>query len=141
MLLQKLNSLFSSTLDTVAPLRLKKIKENSPTPWYNEHTQALKRAARKMERNWKKTKLEVFRISWKESSIAYREALKAASFAYFSTLLEENKHNPRYLFETVAKLTKNKVSSPEVSKQHSSDVFMNFFTYKIDNIRGKIITM
>ncbi|CAM4662288.1 unnamed protein product [Leuciscus chuanchicus] len=52
--------LFSSTLDTVAPLRLKKIKENSPTPWYNEHTRALKRAARKMERNWKKTKLEVF---------------------------------------------------------------------------------
>jgi len=30
------NSLFFSTLDTVAPLCLK--KENSPTPWYNEHT-------------------------------------------------------------------------------------------------------
>jgi len=29
----------SSTLDAVAPLRLKKIKENSPMPWYNEHTQ------------------------------------------------------------------------------------------------------
>jgi len=25
------------------------------------------------------------------------EALKAARSAYFSTLLEENKHNPRYL--------------------------------------------
>ncbi|XDV21738.1 hypothetical protein PO909_026762 [Leuciscus waleckii] len=94
-----------------------------------------------MERNWKKTKLEVFRISWKESSIAYREALKAARSAYFSTLLEENKHNPRYLFETVAKLTKKKASSPEVSKQHSSNDFMNFFTYKIDTIRDKIITM
>ncbi|KAI2665191.1 putative RNA-directed DNA polymerase from transposon BS [Labeo rohita] len=46
------------TLDTVAPLRLRKIKENSPTPWYNEHTRALKRAARKMERSWRKTKLE-----------------------------------------------------------------------------------
>ncbi len=45
-----MNSLFSSTLDTVAPLRLRKIKENSPTPWYNEHTRTLKRAARKMER-------------------------------------------------------------------------------------------
>ena len=74
-----------------------------------------------MEHNWKKTKLEVFRISWKESTIAYREALKAARSAYFSNLLEENKHNPRYLFETVAKLTKKKASSPEVSKQHSSD--------------------
>ena len=135
------NSLFSSTLDTIAPLRLEKIKENSPTPWYNEHTRALKRAARKMERNWKKTKLEVFRISWKESSITYREALKAARSAYFSTLLEENKQNPRYLFETVAKLTKKKASSTEVSKQHSSNDFMNFFTYKIDNIRDKIITM
>ncbi len=49
-------SLFSSTLDTVAPLRLRKIKEKSPTPWYNEHTRALKRAARKMERSWRKTK-------------------------------------------------------------------------------------
>ena len=36
---------------------------------------------------------------------------------------------------------KKKASSPEISKQHSSNDFMNFFTYKIDNIRDKIITM
>jgi len=40
------------------------------------HTQNLKRAARNMEHNWKKTKVELFHISWKESSI---EALKARS--------------------------------------------------------------
>jgi len=34
---------------------------------------------------------------------AYREALKTAWSAYFSTLFEENKQNSRYLFETVAK--------------------------------------
>ncbi len=51
-----MDSLFSSTLDTVAPLRLRKIKEKSPTPWYNEHTRTLKRAARKMERSWRKNK-------------------------------------------------------------------------------------
>ncbi len=33
-----MDSLFYSTLDTVAPLRLRKIKDKSPTPWYNEHT-------------------------------------------------------------------------------------------------------
>ncbi len=38
---ETMDSLFSSTLDTVAPLHLRKIKENSPTPWYNEHTRAL----------------------------------------------------------------------------------------------------
>ncbi len=35
---ETMDSLFSSTLDTVAPLRLRKIKEKSPTPLYNEHT-------------------------------------------------------------------------------------------------------
>jgi len=82
----------------------------------------------------------VFHIS-KESSIAYRDALKTARSAFFSTILEKNKQNPTYLFETVAKLTKNKASSPDVSKQQRSNDFLNNFTYKIDNIREKIITM
>ncbi len=59
-----------------------------------------------MERSWRKTKLEVFRIAWRESILSYRKALKTARSDYFSSLLEENKHNPRYLFNTVAKLTK-----------------------------------
>ncbi len=75
--------LFSSTLDTVAPLRLRKIKENSPTPWYNEHTRTLKRAAQKMERSWRKTKLEVFRIAWRESTLSYRKALKLLDLITF----------------------------------------------------------
>ncbi len=75
---ETMDSLFSSTLDMVAPLRLRNIKEKSPTPWYNEHTRALKRAARKMERSWRKTKLEVFRIAWRESTLSYRKAFKTA---------------------------------------------------------------
>ncbi len=100
-----------STLDTVDPLHLRKIKEKSSTPWYNEHTCILKRAARKMERSWRKPKLEVFCIARRESTLSYRKALKTARSDYFSSLLEENKHNPRYLFNTVATLTKNKAST------------------------------
>ncbi len=59
-----MDSLFSNTLDMVAPLRLRKIKEKSLTPWYNEH--ALKKAAQKMELSWRKTKLELFHIAWWE---------------------------------------------------------------------------
>ncbi len=57
-----MDSLFSGTLDTVAPLRLRKIKEKSHcgimsgiTLWYNENTHTLKRAAWKFERSWRKT--------------------------------------------------------------------------------------
>ncbi len=108
---ETMGSLFSSTLDTVAPLHLRKIKEKSPTLWYNAHTRTLKRAICKMERSWRKTKLEVFHIAWWESTLYYWRALKIAKSDYFSSLLEENKHNPRYLFNTVAKLTKNKAST------------------------------
>ncbi len=107
----------------------------------NEYTM-LKRAARKMECSWRKTKLEVFRIAWWESTLSYRKALKTARSDYFSSLLEENKHNPRYLFNTVAKLTKNKASTGvEISQQHISNDFMNYFTSKIDTIRDQIVTM
>ncbi len=51
-----MDSLFSSTLDTVTHLRLRKIKEKSPKPWYNEHTRALKRAPRKMQLEENKTR-------------------------------------------------------------------------------------
>ncbi len=99
-----MDSLFSSTSDTVvAPLHLRKNKEKSPTPWYNEHPRTPKTAARKMERSWRKTKLKVFHIAWRECSLSYREALKTARSDYFLSLLEENKHNPMYLFNTVAK--------------------------------------
>ncbi len=80
---ETMDSLFSSTSDMVAPLHLRKIKENSPTPWYNEHTHALKRAAQKMERSWRKTKLEVFRKAWREITLSYRKALKTARSDYF----------------------------------------------------------
>ncbi len=68
-----MGSLFSSTLDTVAPLHLRKIKEKSPTLWYNAHTRTLKRAICKMERSWRKTKLEVFHIAWWESTYTTEE--------------------------------------------------------------------
>ena len=79
-----------------------------------------------MEHSWKKTKLEVFCIAWRESNLSYRKALKTARSDYFSSLLEENKHNPMYLFNAVAKLTKNKASaSVDISQHHTSNDFMN----------------
>ncbi len=77
-----------------------------------------------------------------EFTLSYRKALKTARSDYFSSLLEQNKHNPRYLFNTVAKLTKNKASTGvDISQQHSSNDFMNYFTSKIDTIRDQIVTM
>ncbi len=102
---ETMDSLFSSTLDTVAPLWLRKRVQHRGIM---STLAPLKRAAQKMERSWRETKLEVFRMAWWESTLSYRKALKTARSDYFSSLLEENKHNHRYLLNTVAKLTKHK---------------------------------
>ncbi len=48
---ETMDSLFSNTLDTVAPLRLRKIKEKSPTLWYNEHTRSSRENGAQLEEN------------------------------------------------------------------------------------------
>ncbi len=47
-----------------------------------------------------------------------------------------------YSFNTMAKLTKNYASTGvDISQQHSSNDFMNYFTSKSNTIRDKIVTM
>ncbi len=95
-----------------------------------------------MEPSRRKTKLEVFCIAWQEFTLSYRKALKTARSYHFWSLLEENKHNSWYLFNAVAKLTKNKASTGvDISQQHSSSDVMNYFTSKINTIRDQIVTM
>ena len=96
-----------------------------------------KKASRQLERKWRSTKLQVFFHAWKDSLLSYKHALSTARSSYFSTLIDENRNNPRYLFNTVARLTKNHVD-PFVSIPFSSNDFMNFFDDKIIKIRDTI---
>jgi len=70
-------------------------------------------SGQKMEHSWRKTKLEAFRNAWSERTLSYRKALKMARSDYFLPLLEE-KHNHRYLFNTVDQLTKTFPNSTAV---------------------------
>ncbi len=131
-------TIFSNMLETVAPIKLKKVREKCAAPWYNSYTHSLKKETHNLERKWRKTNLEVFRIAWKNSMSSYRQALKFARTEHIRKLID-NQNNTRFLFSTVARLT-NKQISPDLNipSQFNSNDFMNFFTDKIDNIRNTI---
>uniref|UniRef100_A0A8C7JRN6 Reverse transcriptase domain-containing protein n=1 Tax=Oncorhynchus kisutch TaxID=8019 RepID=A0A8C7JRN6_ONCKI len=74
-LTEALNLTLCNTLDAVASVKTKNISHKKLAPWYTENTQALKQASRKLERKWRHTKLEVFRLAWKDSTVQYRRAL------------------------------------------------------------------
>ncbi len=134
-----MGTIFSNMLETVTPIKLKKVREKSAAPWYSSYTHSLKKETRNLERKWRKTNLEVFRIVWKNSMSSNRQALKTARTEYIRKLIDNHQNNTRFLFSTVARLT-NKQMSPylNIPSQFNSNDFMNFFTDKIDNIRNTI---
>ncbi len=134
-----MGTIFSNTLDIVAPIKLKKVREKRAAPWYNSYTHSLKKETRILERKWRKINLEVFIIAWKNSMSSYRQALKAARTEHIRKLIDNNQNNPRFLFSTVARLT-NKKMLPDLNipSQFNSNDFINFFTEKTDNIRNTI---
>ncbi len=70
---------------------------------------------------------------------SYRQALKAARTEHIRKLIDNNQNNPRFLFSTVARLTKKQTSpNLNIPSQFNSNDFMNFFTDKTDNIRNTI---
>ncbi len=45
-----MGNIFSNTLETVAPIKLKKVREKRAAPWYNSYTHSLKKETRNLER-------------------------------------------------------------------------------------------
>ncbi|XP_071245058.1 uncharacterized protein [Salvelinus alpinus] len=103
----------ASTAAVLPLLRNPPICQKKLAPWYKEHNRALRQVSRQMERKWRSTKLEVFRLAWEDSKAQYRKALNAARSAYFSNQIEENKNNPKCIFDTVEKLTEKQHSPSE----------------------------
>ncbi len=128
-----MDSLFSSTLNTVAPLRLRKIKEKSPTPWYNEHTHALKRAAGKMERSWRKTKL--FRVEPKMAPLCLACRLSLCllwTLLSFLCFLVTNTWSTTFVYDRQALLEiRNSVSNMDNNLR--SDFYSHYSPFQMSN--------
>jgi len=76
-----------------------------------------------LERKWRSSNLEESQLVWKDSLITFEKARTA----YYSSLIEESKNNPRFLFRTVPRLTKSQSSvEPCIPLTLSGDDFISF---------------
>lgn len=98
-----------------------------------------KQKTRQLQRKTHSRQCEEDHQAWKESLLLYKKELCKARNTYFSSLTEENKNNPKFLFNTVARLTKNPSTvEPCIPSSLSSNDFLTFMTEKIVNIRKQI---
>ena len=59
-------------------------------PWYSEETRTLKKSTRKLERNRRTTKLEVFRLAWKDNLLEYKQVLIRTRSEHLSKLITKS---------------------------------------------------
>ena len=135
-LTEDLNIALSAAIDSVAPIVTKKQTLKKPAPWFNAETRTLKRSCRILERKWRSTKLEVFHLAWHNSLLTYKGALTTARNAYFSSIINLNRNNPKFLFDTVRRLTQKQTQT--VGSSIVAGEFMDFFENKIQSIREEI---
>ena len=128
-----------TALDSLAPIHLKKVKEKSKAPWFNSDLDELKKACRRAERRWRKTKLHVHQDILKEQLAALNKAMKKAREDHFSSLVSTNANNPRVLFSTIDTLLNPALKTDESLLSPSKcEEFAVHFKDKITNIRALI---
>lgn len=114
-----------TALDRTAPLRRRVISQRRLAPWFNSEQH--RQNPRKLE--WNSTKLEECYTTWKERFFykMYKCSLHEAVTTHYLTLIEENKNKPRFMFSTVARLTKSHNSVvPCIPRTLSNDDFVSF---------------
>jgi hypothetical protein len=157
-------SSLKTALDTVAPVKHKTIRQRQTSPWYNQELRSIRQTVRKQERTFRPRKrkrkraaqelrpvisppsleptppsLEPARTEWGNSFREYKKALRKTQTKYYSTLIEVNKNDARFLFSTIAKLTNSHSAiEPKIPASLTSNDFLNFFNDKITTIRGKL---
>ncbi|KAF7648167.1 hypothetical protein LDENG_00161050 [Lucifuga dentata] len=137
-LLNVFNSTCVNILDSIAPVRDKRLK-SSFLPWLNEDLRHLKRQCRKAKRKWKKYKLAESLVLLKSLMSSYQVAVKNVRDYYFSQLITKQGHNPTVLFKTI-----NSVISPSFNHVNEASLeiceeFLKYFNNKITEIKHHIL--
>lgn len=135
-LTESFNGTLQGLLDSVAPVKIRKCRQKSHTPWLNDDLLILRKNCRKIERQWRCSRLQVHFQMWHDALTTYQSRMSAAKAAYYSNVITDNKHNPRLLFDTVAKITQGHRQT--VITDLSAHDFLNYFDDRVEVIRSSI---
>lgn len=126
------DEIFHSILDAHAPVKSKTLTIRPSTPWYTDQLHQLKVEKRKLERNWKRTGLEVHRQIFGSACKNYYSLLNKAKVDYYSAKIGDS--DQRSLFQFLNK-TFGRAEDHKLPCDATADDINDFFIDKISRIR------
>ena len=129
-------------LDKHAPLKTRVVTIRPNSPWYDDELQEAKHERRRRERTWRQSGLASDRERYKVQRNHVNQLLKDAKTRHFSSIVAEQKKNPKKLFEIIDSLINGENASPplpnHLSPHEVASEFNSFFIQKIELIRSDL---
>lgn len=127
-----------SLIDSYAPVKTKTIILRPRAAWYSNGIAECKKRRRRLERKWRRTRLLCDRVNYEKQCAECRDLIYKTKKDYFNTVISENIHDQRVLFQTVNHLLSGGIKDTEYptcsDDKTLAEVFINFFTSKINGI-------
>ena len=120
------------------------ISARPSAPWYNNEIASQKTLRRKLERRWRRTKLDIDRQAYTNQCVRVQDLIINSKMKFYSKLISEARDDQKSLFSYVSRLLHRK---PEVlypvcsSDSILANSFADYFETKIHNIRKELETI
>ena len=140
-LVERYDSELSSVLDQHAPEKKALITVRPDAEWYNDSIREAKQERRRVERQWRRTKLTVHREIFIDRRTRVNELIDAAKVDHYKTMINDCQDNTRQLFRVVNKLLGRKTTPPlpfDDAPIEVATMFSDFFIQKITRIKDAI---
>ena len=131
----------SSLLDTYAPPKTRIITVRSNSPWYCEETSEAKREHRRLERKWRKSKLEIDHQLYRKQRNLVNRLLRQCKQNHFSSLIQNCAKDQKQLFRVTDQLLHRKKKKKKKKKNnhylnviHMSILLMSFAPFSVTRL-------
>ena len=132
------NLSLSNILDKHAPTQTRTVRLRPNSPWFNDDIRLEKQKRRRLERKWRRTKLEVDLQMYCEQKNTVNKLIEQAKIKYYSGQINEKAGDQKQLFNVVNDLLQNS-KKPLLTQSDSDEAlaeqFSEFFSTKIMEIR------
>lgn len=130
------NNTLSNLIEKHAPLKTRTLTIRPLAPWYCNKIHAMRKAKRKAEKLWKKTKLTIHRQIFANRRTDLTNQIKLSRKNYFQNKIESSSDNQKVLFQCVDELLyKTKTAVMPHDTPNPQDAFSEFFINKIKQIQ------
>ena len=77
-------------------LKIRTVKQQSESPWFNDYIRAARKTRRQLERKWRDNgKREVHRQEYRKQHDIVKNMINQAKIAHYSSLVEESSGNQK----------------------------------------------